>query len=64
MYKITMCTAGILLIALGIALSLGITIYALKEKDDFGFVGFIISFALAGIGIYSFRKGLKEKVRN
>ena len=64
MYKITMCFAGILLITLGIALSVGITIYALKEKDNFGFLGFTLSFALIGLGIYSCRKGLKEKAHN
>ena len=64
MYKITMCFAGILLITLGIAISVGITIYALKEKDNFGFLGFTLSFALIGLGIYSCRKGLKEKAHN
>jgi hypothetical protein len=59
-----MCTAGIILIALGIALSLGVTIYALKEKDYFGFWGFTISFALVGLGNLQFQKRLKEKVHN
>ncbi|MFN8166120.1 MAG: hypothetical protein U0X76_08125 [Bacteroidia bacterium] len=44
---------GVLLILAGILLSFGIVISSVKEGDESGYIGLLISFAMIGFGIYN-----------
>jgi hypothetical protein len=59
--KISFLLAGILIILLGMFLTMGILVYSLKENDNYGFFGFIISFSLIGFGIALLVKAKKIK---
>ena len=51
---------GIVIILLGLFLTFGITVYSLKEQDNNGFYGFIISFTFIGLGIHLLMKVIKR----
>jgi len=59
--KISLLLAGIVIILLGLFLTMGILVYSLKENDNYGFFGLIISFGIVGLGIYYLVKGIKTK---
>ncbi|MBL4654791.1 MAG: hypothetical protein JKY33_03100 [Bacteroidia bacterium] len=48
--KIIKIIAGLSLMVLGLLLTFGITLYSLKENDNNGFYGFILSFSLIALG--------------
>ncbi len=51
---------GIVLILLGLFLAFGITVYSLKEQDNNGFYGLIISFTFIGLGIHLLLKVIRR----
>jgi hypothetical protein len=59
--KISLLLSGIVIILLGLFLSFGILVYSLKENDNYGFFGFIVSFGLIGLGISLLVKARKIK---
>jgi H+/Cl- antiporter ClcA len=50
--KVLYIITGILLTLLGLFLSFGILIYSLKEKDNYGFWGWSLTFTMIICGIF------------
>jgi hypothetical protein len=59
MTKLASVIIVIAIIAFGVFLSFSILVYSLKEQDNAGFYGMILSFGLIFLGFYTIKKAQK-----
>jgi hypothetical protein len=62
--KFLLILSGILILLTGLFMSFGILVYSLKEKDNNGFAGLMITSTYLSAGVYCLIKGIKRKPQN
>ena len=60
--KLTLILIGILFLATGVISTFGLIVYSLKEKDNYGFWGLLISVSIICLGTYSIFKGIQNRI--